>query len=265
MSSSNNFKYLYGPVHSWRLGNSLGVDLLSQKEKKCNFDCAYCQIGKTVEYCTDRQVFVDTEKILNEIRNIKNKNIDYITLSGRGEPTLAKNLGEVISGIKNLRKEKIAVITNSTLLNDESVKNDLSLSDVVMAKFDACNDDVLKKINNPPSNINFKDILNGLYSFRKIFKGLLKIQVMFTCDNVSLYKEMVPLVEHINPDEVEVNTPLRPSDTKPLDKNKIKEIKKYFMVLEEKKIKVVSVYDKEREKINVVTDRNILIRRGKEV
>jgi wyosine [tRNA(Phe)-imidazoG37] synthetase (radical SAM superfamily) len=107
--------------------------------------------------------------------------------------------------------------------------------------------------------------LNGLINFRKIFKGVLKIQVMFIDDNILLYKEMVPLLENILPNEVEVNTPIRPSEVKALDKERIEKIKKYFMVLESKGIKVVSVYDNERKKIHVVNDNNTLIRRGKEV
>ena len=100
MNNIRQFKYIYGPVPSWRLGSSLGIDLLSQEKKICNFDCIYCQIGKTESYTAERKVYIPVKKVIDELKFVPLVNIDYITLSGRGEPTLAKNLGEVIDAIK---------------------------------------------------------------------------------------------------------------------------------------------------------------------
>ena len=95
------FKYIYGPVASWRLGRSLGVDAISQKEKQCSFDCVYCQIGRAKPIARRRKIFVPTEDILDELKRLPRVPLDYITFSGMGEPTLAKNIGELIIKIKN--------------------------------------------------------------------------------------------------------------------------------------------------------------------
>jgi len=133
-----NYKYIYGPVPSWRLGNSLGIDLLSQKNKICNFDYGYCQLKSTSYYTDERKQYVKTEDIIAEIRQLPvNVEIDYLTFSGRGESTLAANLGEAITAVKNLRSEPVAVLTNSALIDREDVRRDLSHADFVVAKLDA--------------------------------------------------------------------------------------------------------------------------------
>lgn len=66
---NRNFKYIYGPVPSWRLGSCLGIDLLSQEEKICNFDCSYCQMGSTIKYITKRKVYIPTTEIIKELTN----------------------------------------------------------------------------------------------------------------------------------------------------------------------------------------------------
>jgi len=96
------YKYIYGPVDSWRLGRSLGVDLISRDDKICTFDCVYCQVGKIATFSDRREVFVPTEEIIGEIKSLPSLEIDYVTFSGRGEPTLAENLGEVIREIKKM-------------------------------------------------------------------------------------------------------------------------------------------------------------------
>ncbi len=85
----NKYKYIYGPVFSWRLGRSLGIDPISKEKKICTFDCLYCQLGKTDRLTNIRSMFVPTVEIIKEIRKIPPLKIDYLTFSGRGEPTLA--------------------------------------------------------------------------------------------------------------------------------------------------------------------------------
>lgn len=84
-------KVIYGPVASWRLGKSLGVDLICHPEKICSFDCIYCQLEKTRRITSHREIFVPTDKIKKELKQaLKETKPDVITLSGMGEPTLAK-------------------------------------------------------------------------------------------------------------------------------------------------------------------------------
>ncbi len=119
---NGNLKYVYGPVQSWGMGKSLGIDPLSDRVKICNLDCIYCQLGKTRELTAERRDYVPASVIAEEIVRFFDAaprrdpaiadNIDFLTFSGRGEPTLAGNLGEMIRAVRHIRKEKIAVITN---------------------------------------------------------------------------------------------------------------------------------------------------------
>ncbi|GAG26027.1 unnamed protein product, partial [marine sediment metagenome] len=178
-----NYKYIYGPVPSWRLGSSLGIDPLSEKVKICNFDCIYCQIGKTKIFAKERRVFVPTAKIIKEIKPLPAIRIDYITFSGSGEPTLAKNLGRMIKAIKKIRKEKIAVLTNSSLMHRKDVQKDLLLADFVVAKLDAHLQDIFVRINQPMKTIGLEKIINGIKKFKGRFRGKLALQIMFVKKN----------------------------------------------------------------------------------
>ncbi|MEA3254074.1 MAG: radical SAM protein, partial [Chloroflexota bacterium] len=79
---------IYGPVPSWRLGKSLGVDLLCVPGKTCSFDCVYCQLGRTIELTSERKEFVSVARLAEELERVKGIAADYVTFSGTGEPTL---------------------------------------------------------------------------------------------------------------------------------------------------------------------------------
>ncbi|MBU1007059.1 MAG: radical SAM protein [Candidatus Omnitrophica bacterium] len=253
----NSYRYIYGPVPSWRLGSSLGVDLISREDKVCSFDCGYCQIGETKVFSDKRQVLVPTEDILKEIKTLPDVRIDYITFSGRGEPTLAANLGEVITGIRKIRKEKIAVITNSSLMSRHDVRKDLALADFVMAKMDAHCAESLLKVNKPVKSVTFATIVDGIKKFKSDYKGKLALQIMFTAKNKDYAGDIASVAKDIGPDEVQINTPLRPSAEKPLSRQDIDAIKPYF-----KDMKVISVYDIEKTKTDIINKEATLKRRG---
>lgn len=259
------WKYLYGPVASWRLGRSLGVDVLSQPRKVCNFDCVYCQIGSHTPHVTKRAVFVPTSAVLNEIRGIpSDMAIDFITFSGRGEPTLASNLGDVIKGVRALRSEKIALITNATLLRHKAVRDAVCGVDVVMAKLDVPSNCLLKKINRPAKGIHIEHIVEGIEALQREFAGVLELQIMFVEASRAACDDMCALMQLLKPQEVQINTPLRPSGALPLSKQTIETIRTHFSVLTKKGITVVSVYDAIRKPIVPMHYAATLLRRGKE-
>jgi wyosine [tRNA(Phe)-imidazoG37] synthetase (radical SAM superfamily) len=78
---NTDFKYIYGPVPSWRLESSLGIDLLSRPEKVCSFDCTYCQLGRNNVRRTTRDLFVRTGDVMKEIESLPDVSIDYLTFS----------------------------------------------------------------------------------------------------------------------------------------------------------------------------------------
>ena len=150
-------KIVYGPVSSWRLGSSLGIDLICSEKKICSFDCIYCQLGKQPNKTTHRNNFISIRDMEEEVSQVLQKiTPDVITFSGLGEPTLALNMDLAIETIKKIIKIPLAVLTNSTLMYRDDVKKTLSHLDIVVAKLDAPNEKLFQEINQPAENITFE-------------------------------------------------------------------------------------------------------------
>ncbi len=252
------FKYIYGPVSSWRVGSSLGIDLLSQKDKICSYDCVYCQLGKTRTITAARKVYAPEEDILKEVETLSHISIDYITFSGRGEPTLAENLGSLISSIRKIRRESIAVITNSSLIDRKDVRNELSQADFVIAKLDASSRESFINVNQPCEGIEYEAVITGMKEFRKHFKGKLALQVMFIRENLKEAEKIAGIAHDISPDEVQINTPLRPCGIDPLGEEELSEIKSYF-----KGLNAISVYESRKKYVKAISGADTLKRRGR--
>ena len=256
--SGKNYKYIYGPVPSWRVGSSLGIDPISGKDKICSFDCIYCQLGRTKKRTNERKIFVPAGEIIKELQSLPSLEVDYITFSGRGEPTLAENIGWTIRAIKEIRKDKIAVITNSSLLTHKYVRDDLLAADFVIAKLDACCQDEFQRINQPSKSILFDKVVKGIKSFRNVYDGKLALQIMFVEDNKSSASKIAEIVREINPDQTQINTPLRPCEVKPLSEDEINDIASCFEGLE-----VITVYNANKKEVKPISDETTLRRRGK--
>ena len=201
---------IYGPVQSWRLGLSLGVDLLCV-DSICSFECVYCQLGKINRVTSKREVFVPTKKVLADLQNSAWQSADVITFSGSGEPTLAANLGEVIAEIKNLTHKPVIVLTNSTLLNDPQVRRELSKADKIFCKLDAWSNSILARVNHPHEGISLEAIVSGIFELRREFEGFLAIQTMILRPPQRFETEkLAQILQAIQPDEVQLNLPKRP-------------------------------------------------------
>ena len=237
---------IYGPVPSWRLGRSLGIDLLSTKGKTCSFDCIYCQLGRTVHRLVERKKFVSIARLTEEFERVKGVFADYVTFSGVGEPTLASNLGEAIELARSVLRLPVAVLTNSSLMTREDVCRELSAADVVVAKVDAPNEKLFRKINRPNVKYTLEEIIRAIMLFREEYRGKLALQVMFIEANKDYAKEMAKIAEKLAPDEVQINTPLRPCAVRPLIPEAITSIRQEFSSLKN----VVTVY--EAPKVEVI-------------
>lgn len=263
MTGSFQYQYIYGPVSSWRLGTSLGIDPLSQENKICNFNCSYCQIGRSKKYTCEQKVYIPLNKIMEELKAFPLHQIDYLTISGRGEPTLAENLGQIIGALKKSYEIPVAVITNSTLLDRKKVRVEMASADFVIAKLDSCSQQSLQKINDPEESIKFNDILEGIKKFRGQFNGKFALQIMFTNANKKDIDRLIEYAKLIDPFEIQINTPLRHSLERPLSKEEITEIKKTF-VSRLLGMKIISVYDERVKKsVESLSDEETLKRRGK--
>ncbi len=207
--SDKHTSSVYGPVDSWRLGRSLGIDLLLV-DSICSFECVYCQLGKINRVTMTREVFVPTDKILADLAKFELKDIDVITFSGSGEPTLAKNLGEVIHEIKTRTGKPVIVLTNATLLFHEEVRTELREADKIFCKLDGWSRSAFQKIDRPHKDVTLESVFHGIKMLRKDFPGFLAIQTMLLrAPNKFELEEFALMLREMNPDEVQLNVPTR--------------------------------------------------------
>jgi len=230
---SRPLKYIFGPVPSRRLGRSLGIDLVPYKT--CTFDCIYCDLGRTTHKTITRQAYVSSEEIQGELElnsSVLEKKPDFITLSGSGEPTLNTDIGEIIRRIKEITSTPVAILTNSSLLSLDEVRRDLSEADVVLPSLDAITPALFEYINRPHPSLRIEEIISGLIQFRKQYRGQIWLEVVF-CRGINDDKEEIErlkgVIERIQPDRVQLNTPVRPPAEEfayPLTTTQLEEIRK---------------------------------------
>lgn len=200
---------VYGPVRSWRVGLSLGIDLLFVNSI-CSFRCIYCQLGKINLHTLERKVYVPTERVMNDLQRSAWRDADIITLSGSGEPTLAANMGEAIREIKRYTGKPLLVLTNATLLGDAAVRSELCEADRVFCKLDAATEESFRMINRPVAGVTLGSIVEGIKRFKLEYDGQLSIQTMLMRFHQKQLKQLAALLNEIRPDEVHLGVPLRP-------------------------------------------------------
>ena len=212
----------------------MGVDIIPRKY--CNFDCIYCQIGKTTHKNVTRKKFFEVEEVVKEIVNTiqYTEKVDFVTFSGSGEPTLNENLGAMIKEIKKSVSTPIAVITNSSSLWIEEVRNDLINADVVLPSLDAASDEVFKRINRPQSGIGLGLIIEGIKHFRKQYKGSIWLEIMLikgVNDTPDDLQKLRFILNDLKVDKIHLNTVTRPPSEKnagPLSREELEKIRKFF-------------------------------------
>jgi len=178
---------------------------------------------------------VKPEEIRRELEltlPILSKKPDYITLSGSGEPALNQNIGDIIHNIKGLTSIPLAVLTNSSFFSLEEVRKALVGADVVIPTLDAVNDVVFQCLNRPHPSLNIQEIVSGLIQFRKEYQGQIWLEVVFCRginDDKGEIEKLKGVIERIQPDRVQLNTPVRPPAEEfayPLSTTQLEEIRK---------------------------------------
>ncbi|MFH1476504.1 MAG: radical SAM protein [Verrucomicrobiota bacterium] len=209
---NHDFKYVFGPVPSRRLGRSLGIDLVPFKT--CSYDCIYCQLGRTTNKTVERREYVPLKAVLAELRRkLELCRPDYITLSGSGEPTLYAPMGELIRGIKKITKIPVAVLTNGSLLWDRDVQDALLLADVVVPSLDAGDDSAFQYVNRPHASITFAQMVGGLVAFRKRYSKTIWLEIFLLGGATAIKTEVsriAKIAKHVRPDRIQLNTVTRP-------------------------------------------------------
>jgi wyosine [tRNA(Phe)-imidazoG37] synthetase (radical SAM superfamily) len=219
---------IYGPVHSRRLGLSLGINLLPPREKPCTFDCAYCQYGWTKRPPSPCDEFPSVENVLAAVEAALTQPTvtpAFLTFSGNGEPTTHPDFLSAVEGVvavcARLRPAaKVAVLSNSTRVFEPSVRRALALLDQRIMKLDAGTEEVFRRYCRPLEPVTLDQIVGGLGGLRDV-----TLQALFTGGpggnaDPEHVEAWVAKVAAIKPCDVQIYTLDRPwpgRDLVPLD------------------------------------------------
>ena len=208
-------RYVYGPVPSRRLGQSLGVDPIPFKT--CNWNCVYCQLGYTAPLTVEREEYQPAEDIVAEIKRVVRGHeagqIDWITFVGSGEPTLHSRLGQMLRAVKAFTEIPVALITNGSLLYQPDVREEVAVCDAVLPSVDAGSEELYLRINRPQPTFSFERLIDGLAAFNRHYDGHMWVEVMLIRglnDTAPALEDLARVLRRIEPDEVHINIPIRP-------------------------------------------------------
>jgi wyosine [tRNA(Phe)-imidazoG37] synthetase (radical SAM superfamily) len=203
----------FGPVPSRRLGRSLGINNIPPKV--CTYACVYCQLGRTIKMQIERQSFYDPEELLHAVQSKAEKAggpVDYLTFVTDGEPTLDINLGREIELLKPL-DIPVAVITNSSLVWREDVREALMGADWVSLKVDAVEESVWQQIDRPYGRLRLAAILDGMLRFGRDYAGTLATETMLVAglnDGEGHLRQVADFLARLRPDRAYLSIPTRP-------------------------------------------------------
>jgi wyosine [tRNA(Phe)-imidazoG37] synthetase (radical SAM superfamily) len=208
-------KHVFGPVPSRRLGRSLGIDPVPLKT--CNFNCVYCQLGRSRPVINERREYFPAGEIVAEadlaLQRHRPGAIDWVTFVGSGEPLLHAGMGRMIRQVKARTEIPIAVITNGSLLSEPGVRQDLAAADAVLPSLDAGNEDLYRRINRAHPRLTFERLLEGLIAFAHEYRGSLWPEVMLVRglnDTEQALREIAACLARVGPGEIHINLPTRP-------------------------------------------------------
>ncbi|MBI5583858.1 MAG: radical SAM protein [Deltaproteobacteria bacterium] len=207
-------KYIFGPVPSRRLGWSLGLDILPYKT--CSFDCIYCELGPTTCRTIDPIGLIEPGAVLAELESFlaaHPEKIDFLTISGSGEPTLHPELGSLIRELKRHYTLPVALITNASLFFRPQVLEQVRAADLIIPSLDAVDPETLAAVNRPHPDLDHKSLLEGLLALGRLKGPRLWLEILLIKglndhpDQIDRFKQ---LSAAINPEKIQINTVVRP-------------------------------------------------------
>lgn len=232
---------IFGPIHSRRLGLSLGVNLLPLENKRCTFNCIYCECGWTEKGCAARfNSREDVSRLLAqklEEMAAAGTPPDVITFAGNGEPTMHPDFEAIIDDVIRIRDQhapqaKVSVLTNGTMIRKESVRRALMRVDNNIVKLDSAFDETVQLIDEPLGAYSVAETVE----YMKMFDGTLIVQTMFlrgtyegrTVDNTTEREvsAWLKLIEEIRPRQVMIYTVDRDTPAPDLHKVPVEELKR---------------------------------------
>ena len=205
---------IFGPIHSRRFGKSLGIDL-SPSKKQCNFDCLYCELDPAGTMGSqDESLSVET--IVSAVRKglSEHKDIDFLTITANGEPTLYPYLSELIDEINKIKgSTKTLILSNAATIDDSNVQSALLKLDEVKLSLDCATQKCLKKLDRSHSGIDVENIKRGMLEFKQKYHGPLVIEILIVKTLNDSEEEIAKLNEFLlklKPIRIDIGTIDRP-------------------------------------------------------
>ncbi|MDY6289073.1 MAG: radical SAM protein [Bacteroidales bacterium] len=228
---------VFGPIFSRRLGSSLGINLLPEKGKICNFDCIYCECGWNRDGRDDTvlptaaKVRTDLERMLLKL-SAESTPVDSITFSGDGEPTLNPEFPQIIDDTLRLRdrhypRAKVSVLSNATRVHLPEVFDALRRVDNPIMKIDAPTNELIAKINIPAPGYDIARVVDALRRFEGDFvlQTCMLRSPDFDSSSPDVILPLLDIVRRLRPREWMVYTIDRPTPMQGLQKFSPQEMK----------------------------------------
>lgn len=241
---------IFGPIHSRRLGISLGINLLPSDGKFCTFDCIYCECGYNKDHRPTRKLPTREEvreALESRLKKMQEEGVipNVLTFAGNGEPTAHPHFPEIIEDTLELRNKyfpdaKVSVLSNSTFIHKPEVFAALNKVDNNILKLDTVNEEYIRMVDRPTGHYDVKRIIEGM----KAFKGNLIVQTMFmkgttedgrSVDNTTddFVMEWIKVVKEIAPRQVMIYTIDRETPDHLLQKATHEELDRIVSLLQE--------------------------------
>lgn len=210
---------IYGPVNSRRLGRSLGTNLLPTAYKLCSFDCVYCHYGRTgvKTLFPEERHFPSVKQVLDAVEEALRTypDINYLTFSGNGEPTLHPYFPAIASAVCHLRDElrpdiKLAILSNSTTVHLPHIREALSVFDAPIMKLDAGDPRTLAAINRPASAVELEHIIEGLKEIPGLIIQSVLVEGKVTNVRDEAFEAWLSTLSMIRPIRVQIYSTDRP-------------------------------------------------------
>ena len=208
------YRTIFGPIPSRRFGTSLGIDL-SPGKKQCNYDCLYCELAaaKPVETIENPPA---VDEVMRELKAAlkEHPDIDVITLTANGEPTLYPFLDELIERIDKIKNGyETLILTNASTIADPKIQKALAKLDTVKLSLDCVTPKCFKKLDRPVRSVDISNIIEGIRTFRKRYKGRMVLEILMirglndTDEEIAAFNRVLPT---LGADRIDLGTVDRP-------------------------------------------------------
>jgi len=207
-------KTIFGPINSRRFGKSLGVDL-SPSEKQCNFDCLYCELQPAKVVDTQSSI-LPVETIISDIKKSLKlyTDIDVLTITANGEPTLYPHLSSLMDAVNKIKgSTKTLILSNASTIAQPKVQEALLKFDSVKLSLDCATQKCFRKLDRPSKSVTIESIKEGMLTFKKIYRGDLIIEILIVeglNDTLEEIQELNNFLLKLQPTRIDIGTIDRP-------------------------------------------------------